>query len=204
MWNGFIEKSKRIIETKIPKNPIFTFLNSANGSKSEKLSILAHIDKFYNLAKVVKDDFRQVGDLDKLKEKLVRENLKTLLEFCQKTKSPHFLQHVLGQSYQIDEPISWRYQNGNQFEPIVDSLAKKGFATGQISIKRVEDEIHIQDSQGKSLSLCTKVRVFHVIRNKQFLYVEFLRLICFTKNPILLQKHFSMKKLYLKIDVKPF
>ena len=94
--------AKMILQTKIPTNPIYSFLCHAwKQTKEEKMELLKVIDEFYNLSKVIQSDLEQIRKSGEFNG----PNLAVLFEFCG-SKGKDYLFKVFGKSYSITSPLS--------------------------------------------------------------------------------------------------
>jgi len=146
LYWGKTQRSKKLIEKTSLKNPVFAFLLNAGRwteiPDEEKLEILDQIETNYNLAKVIKEDLKQIQDQGKFGDYNVRKNLPVLFKFC-KRKSSSFLEEVFGKSYDLNEPITWRFTKNGKFKWVAEEVQKR-FQNGKVSIENDQDNIKVQ------------------------------------------------------------
>ena len=140
------QRSKKLIEKRSLENPVFAFLLNAGGWKNtitdeEKLEILDQIGTNYNLAKVIKEDLKQIQDRGKFGDSDVRKNLPVLFKFC-KRKSSSFLEEVFGKSYDINEPMTWRFTKTGKFKWVAEEIQKR-YKNGTITIKNDNNSLKV-------------------------------------------------------------
>jgi len=144
--NGYSERTKLILETKTAKDPIYAFLRRAICQMEdeifhEKLELLEQIQKSYNFSKFIKEDLKKIKDKGEFNNPYVRRNLPILLKFC-KSKNVEFLEECFGKSYEIKNPISWRFKSGYKHHWVAEEI-KKTFKTGKVSIENVQNQIKV-------------------------------------------------------------
>ena len=125
------------------KNPIYSFLTNAyKQTDDEKIIILKEIEKYYNLSKLIKEDLKQIGNEGKFNDYNVRRNLPILFDFC-KSKSSEFLEECFGKSYQIQNPITWRFQKENKLHWVAEEI-QKYFKNGKVFIENLQNTIKVK------------------------------------------------------------
>ena len=146
LYFGKTQRSKKLVETKCLENPVFAFLLSAGKITSipddEKLEIIDQIETTHNLAKVIKEDLKQIQDRGKFGDSDVRRNLPALFKFC-KRKSSSFLEEVFGKSYDLNAPITWRFTKNGTFKWVAEEIQKR-YKNGKVSIKNDQDNIKVR------------------------------------------------------------
>ena len=139
---GYSKRTKLILETKTAKDPIYTFLRWANKqTEDEKMVLLKQIEKSYNFSKLIKDDLKKIKDKGQFNDSDIRANLSILFKFC-KSKNIEFLEECFGKSYEIKNPISWRFKSGYKHHWVAEEI-KKTFKTGKVSIENLQNQIKV-------------------------------------------------------------
>jgi len=117
-------------------NPIIAFLRMSrtdrpNGSivntNEDKILQLTEIAKFYNFGDTLKTDLNLLRKLGLFRHPTVKENLPVLFEFCTERMGSNFLRNCFGDTYGINDPISWRYKVNRKFAWLVVTLKNEGF-----------------------------------------------------------------------------
>ena len=128
------------------ENPLFSFMINAKGwSNEDKKVMLQTIDKYYKFKIVFDADFMRLRQENRLgpRDVDVRENVAQMFRYC-RSKSPTFLDDVVGKSHMVDDPIAWRYKGACQnYTWLVQDLEKLGFNTGEIRIKKQGNDFQV-------------------------------------------------------------
>lgn len=142
MVDGFQKMSIALLKTKKPENPIFSFLYwSFKQTEDEKIELLEKMNETYNFSTLMKKDLRQIQNENRFNYSYVRANLEILFKFCRSKKMN--LENVFGKSYEIDEPISWRYKNGKDFHWVAEEIQKM-FKNGKVDIENSNGTIQVK------------------------------------------------------------
>ena len=143
IYNGHSKMAKEIIKMKKSKNPIYSFLRWADKdtTEDEKMKILEEIEKSFNFSKLLKEDLKQIRDEGKFGTDRIRSNLRDLFKFC-KSKNVS-LEKCFGKSYEIKDPITWRYKIGNKHQWVAEKILKD-FENGPVSIQNSKNKIKVQ------------------------------------------------------------
>jgi len=142
IYNGYSKRTKSILETKTAKDPIYVFLRRATWrqTEDEKLELLEEIQKSYNFSKLIKEDLKKIKDEGQFNDSRVRQNLPILFKFC-KTKNVE-LEECFGKSYNITNPIGWRFKSGNKHHWVAEEI-QKTFKNGKVSIENLQNQIKV-------------------------------------------------------------
>ena len=138
---GHLKMAKEIIKMKKSTNPIYSFLRCADyKTDDEKMKILEEIEKSFNFSKFLKEDLKQIKEEGKFGDDHVRSNLRHLFKFC-KSKNMN-LEECFGKSYEIKDPITWRFTVGNKHHWVAEEILKT-FENGTVSIENLKNKIKV-------------------------------------------------------------
>jgi len=139
--DGHSKRAKAILRTQTVKDPIYTFLRTARKqTENEKMELLEEIKNNYNFSKLVKEDFKEIKDQGQFINSNVLQNLPILYKFC-KSKNVE-LEECFGKSYNITNPIGWRFETRNKHHWVVEEI-QKTFETGKVSIENLQNRIKV-------------------------------------------------------------
>ena len=99
------------------------------------MTILKTIDRNYNLSKVIKTDFEQIREEEKVTNWDVVKNLPVLYDFCVSNNGADYWSKIFGKSYSIKSPLGWRFKKGNSFRWVAQELQTREFKNGKCSIQ---------------------------------------------------------------------
>ena len=142
IFNGYSKMAKEIIKIKKSKNPIYSFLRWSLFSitDDEKLNSFEEIRRNYNFSKILKEDLKLIKDHGQFDQDVILTNLSTLFNFC-KSKNIN-LEECLGKSYNIGNPIAWRFKSGNTNHWVAEEI-QKTFKVGKVSIENCPNKITV-------------------------------------------------------------
>ena len=137
---------------KSAKDPIYTFLRRASSqTEDEKLELVEEIEKNYNFSKLIKEDFKKIKDRGQFNDSSIRRNLPILFKYC-KSKNVEFLEECFGKSYEIRNPLGWRFKTGNKHYWVAEEI-QKTFTNGKVSMENSGNGIEV-------LYICYFLRFF--------------------------------------------
>jgi hypothetical protein len=131
-----------LIKQKGDKRPIYGFLlRAGKQTKDRKIEIIRLIDSSYQMAKIIKNDFKRIREDGEFN--YVRKNLEILFNYCS-SKSPDFLETVFGKSYNIKDPLSWRYKSGQNTHWFVEFMSKENMDKGRWKVKKNGNQFQVE------------------------------------------------------------
>jgi len=133
--HGFLAMSLAIVKTRHSKNPIYCYLRAKvhEGFEEQDMELLEDIDRYYNFSKVLKQDLRQIVREGQFNNPHVQRNLPDVFSYC-KSKSSEFFAECFGKSYEIRNPITWRFPKRNKLCWVADELLSR-HQTGKYRIR---------------------------------------------------------------------
>ena len=101
------------------------------------MNILEEIRRNYNFSKILKEDLKQIKDQGEFDNDKIRSNLPTLSNFWKSRN----LEECFGKSYNIGNPIAWRFKSGNKYHWVAEEI-QKTCKIGKASIENCGNNIN--------------------------------------------------------------
>jgi len=97
-------------------------------------SRLEIISKYYNITTQIKSAMNKLMETNSFQYGSVKQNLALLVDYCNRNFGENFIKLAIGASYDIKDPICWRYSNNGKKTWVVEEL-KQFDMNGTVDIK---------------------------------------------------------------------